>query len=99
MRMQGSGAQTSVRVCGACGAPAVKHKQRCLRCGARLPATYSNRHPRTVTGEQRALARDRVLEGMRGPPCVCGLRGPHECTRTPAWKAECLALIAAKKSR
>jgi hypothetical protein len=81
------------RKCANCGATAIKHCQYCRQCSARLPSAKSNRHPRTATGESRRAALARMLAGMRGPACVCGLHGPHECTRTREWKDALLSLL------
>lgn len=86
-----------VRKCSDCGAPANKWAQHCYSCNARLPSTYSNHRPRTPIGEKRQAAQARMLEGMRGPACVCGCRGPHECTRTPEWKQETMSLLAMRQ--
>jgi hypothetical protein len=81
------------RTCSACGQQAKPHAQFCL-CGQRLPSTYTNRHPRTKRGQRRCDAQDRMLAGMRGPACVCGLRGPHECTRTEEAIGDRLAFLS-----
>jgi hypothetical protein len=85
-----------MRTCSNCGAQARPHAQSC-DCGVRLPATYSNRHKRTPQGQKRADAQTRLLAGMRGPACVCGLRGPHECTRTEEWRQDTLSRLAMRQ--
>ena len=85
-----------MRTCSACGAEAKPHAQMC-ECGTRLPSTYSNRHPLTASGQKRAAALKRVLKEMRGPACVCGCRGPHECTRTAEWKQETLSTLRSRQ--
>ena len=65
--------------------------------GAELPLTYTNRHPIAASGVKRATAQARLLTGMRGPACVCGLRGPHECTRTQEWKQDTLSLLSMRQ--
>ena len=85
-----------MRTCSACGAEAKPHKQMC-ECGERLQATYSNRHVPTASGVKRRAAEEIMLAGMRGPACVCGCRGPHECTRTTEWKQDTLARLARRQ--
>lgn len=86
-----------IRVCSNCGAQAKRWAHVCEECDCRLPCTYKNRHPRTESGEKRQQAQARILGAMRGPACVCGLHGPHECTRTTEWKQGTLALLAARQ--
>lgn len=87
----------SIRKCAACGTPALKYAHYCIKCGRRLPPAVDGRYVRTASANLRASAADRLLAGMRDKQCVCGLRGPHECTRTREWQADCLARLAAKR--
>lgn len=87
----------TIRKCGACGAEGKPNAQYC-ECGERLPLTYANRHTqRTPTGQKRYEARKRMLDSMRGPACICGLHGYHECTRTAEWRGDLLAFLSARQ--
>lgn len=87
-----------LRKCGVCGATAGKYKRDCS-CGERLAKMYvKTPYVRTPRGQRRACASERLTAGMRGPACVCGLRGPHECTRTAEWKEETLSRLAALRT-
>jgi hypothetical protein len=87
-----------MRICSNCGAQAGYHKQICEACGERLPKAHAKSyHCRTPRGQQRVDAQVRMLAGMRGPACVCGCRGPHECTRTTEWKQETFSLLSMRQ--
>jgi|PlaIllAssembly_1097288.scaffolds.fasta_scaffold10963_6 hypothetical protein len=84
------------RTCAKCGATAGRWHKRCQQCGEKFsvePRVLDVEKPTTAS----ALATARLTAGMSAPQCVCGLRGPHECTRTPEWKQGTLALLAIRR--
>lgn len=87
----------NVRACSNCGKKAKRWARECSACGFDLPKSVENRHPRTDNGERRHTAQELLLSAMQGPACVCGLRGPHECTRTEEWRKDCLSRLAMRQ--
>jgi hypothetical protein len=82
-----------MRTCSVCFAVVGKYKRCCAACG-------STQVVRTTAGPKTpctSAADARLLAGMHGPACVCGLRGPHECTRTTEWKQDTLSLLAMRQ--
>lgn len=86
-----------VRNCTNCGAVIRPWWRSCSECGADAEPTRASRARLTESGKRRAKARDRLLVGMYGAPCVCGLRGPHECTRTVEWWKDNIARMSARQ--
>lgn len=80
-----------VRLCGKCGAAIPRYARACATCGADKQGIVLQ--PRSADSTRRQAAECKLLAGMRGPACVCGLRGPHECTRTREWAETTMARL------
>jgi len=83
-----------MKTCRACFAEIVKHDKDCAACGS-TQIIRTTAGPKTL---RKYAAHARLLAGMQAAPCVCGCRGPHECTRTVEWKADTLALLSARQT-
>jgi hypothetical protein len=82
-----------MRTCSVCFAVVGKYERCCAACGS-TQVIRTTAGPKTL---RKYAAYARLLAGMRGPACVCGLRGSHECTRTEHWKKETLSLLSMRQ--
>lgn len=82
-----------MKTCKTCGLAVKPYQRSCPACGS---ISIRRQAPSKAT-QKRHAAHTRLLWGMDQPPCVCGCRGPHECTRTVEWQQDMLFFMRARQ--